>query len=218
MTAVEIEESQSRKIARLQLQVTPSVRHTLRIARPTAFRDSEWTEQYLPSELVLTHSRCVLDDSRQQVVVGAAVAELRTWLRPHRHLQGVSDPVRALLHREELAFVASEATIESGLHCQQILHGNSVATSVGRSGCGRNNFRQPLRKRELADVDCSPNQNRRDALGNRRDVVPTAACERIEAAVKHYDSAAHNKKAVNRNVTVAQVQQRICQECRAESL
>src|SRR4051812_9037215 len=85
--AVQPEVAQLRHVARLEVKITPSVRHPLFIGRPCDVAYAEWTEQFAAGEVERTQARRFRDRPRQNVHPTRAVLETAPGFVAHWKVQ-----------------------------------------------------------------------------------------------------------------------------------
>ena len=202
--AVQVQVSELRDVARIEVAVAPSVAAPLRVIAPDDVLDVERIEQVLAAEVELAGLRRRPDHGAEQMVARTAVGRPGAAVVLHRQRQGECHPIGRSLHPLQFLLTGQEAAVQSRLHAQQVLHRDRALAlvGVGRALLRKEREHGLVETKHLAgDRDAS--QRRGDGLRHRRDVVRYGRSIRIEVRVGDDESVTDDEQAVGAPLLLA---------------
>jgi hypothetical protein len=101
---VQIEQTESRHVMRMQMQIAPTVRAAAGIGRPEDIGNTDRLKEVLPCKFQQALAGRCRNDAGEQVVVTAAIGVLRAGLCSHRNRERECRPVPAVTHAGKSLF------------------------------------------------------------------------------------------------------------------
>ena len=196
------EVADSRHVARMKLEVSPAVGHALRIRRPVTSVIPKGSKRFFLAKSSVLVCAGLRDHGGQQVRTWAAVRPPRSQAeRPSGAPKRTCTKCSLCERLVQLRLARAQTAVQAGGHRQEI-------TKIDVGLPVRAWFRCQLGKEaehaliqfEQAAVDGDADQGRRDALGDRGDVVLAVTEVRIEIGVHNQNAIPNDLHAVDRQV------------------